>query len=109
MPDVTSGFGKNNARINGGFGKGLDGRVTACSLGVGTNGGSSCKAVPYFSNQAFQAPANINPAGVFIEVRIIKFINIGGPKCIQTNYIGICVKLLFTIIDRPKDMILDNF
>jgi hypothetical protein len=61
MPHVAPGASANNARINGGFGKGLNGGgVTACSLGTG----AGCKAVPYFLNTAFQAPQNINPTGV---------------------------------------------
>jgi hypothetical protein len=60
MPDVAAGAQPNNARINGGFGRGLNGQRTACNLGTGTG----CKAVQYFSTAAFAAPANINPAGV---------------------------------------------
>lgn len=60
MPDVAPGASANNARINGGFGQGPNGAVTACNLGTG----SGCKAVPYFSNTAFQAPANVNPSTV---------------------------------------------
>jgi hypothetical protein len=60
MPDVVAGASANTARINGGFGQGVNGKVTACNLGTG----SGCKAVPYFSNTAFQAPATVNPSTV---------------------------------------------
>jgi len=54
MPDVTPGFLPGQARINGGYGGGPNGR-TAANLGH----------VQYFNVNAFQKPANINQnAGV---------------------------------------------
>jgi len=60
MPDVAAGALPNNARINGGYGQGANGAVTACNLGTGTG----CKPVQYFSSTAFSAPATVNPSNV---------------------------------------------
>jgi hypothetical protein len=58
MPDLNPAF-VGNARINGGFGTGSNGR-TACNLGQG----SGCTAVKYFDTNGFKGPANIAPAGI---------------------------------------------
>ncbi|MEG9435167.1 TonB-dependent receptor [Edaphobacter sp. HDX4] len=58
MPDLNPAFA-GNARINGGFGTGPNGR-TACNLGQGQN----CTAVKYFDTNGFKAPSVISPAGV---------------------------------------------
>ena len=60
MPDTNPNF-TGNARINGGWGRGPDGRRTVCSLGQGPN---CAGAVKYFDTNAFKVPANISPAGV---------------------------------------------
>ena len=58
MPDLNPNF-SGNARINGSFGTGPNGR-TACNLGQGIG----CTAVKYFDTNGFKAPAVISPAGV---------------------------------------------
>lgn len=58
MPDLNPTFA-GNARINGSFGTGPNGR-TACNLGQGIG----CTAVKYFDTTAFKAPATISPAGL---------------------------------------------
>ncbi len=59
MPDLNPAFAGNNARINGNYGSGKNGR-TACNLGQGTG----CTAVKYFDASGFKAPAVVSPAGV---------------------------------------------
>lgn len=61
MPDVNPNFA-GSARINGGYGKGPNGRVAA-NLGQ-CDVGKSCPALSYFNTNAFKAPTNISPAGV---------------------------------------------
>ena len=60
MPDLNPNFA-GNARINGGFGTGPNGR-TACNLGQGTG----CTAVKYFDTNGFKSPAVISPASVSV-------------------------------------------
>ncbi len=59
MPDLNPAF-SGNARIGGGFGKGPDGKRTACNLGQGIG----CSAVRYFDTNGFKAPDTISPADV---------------------------------------------
>ena len=52
-PDVAPGFSPGQARVNGGYGGGPNGR-TAANIGK----------VQYFNVSAFKTPTNINPSNV---------------------------------------------
>jgi hypothetical protein len=68
MPDINPNF-TGNARINGGWGRGADGRRTACNLGQAGCGNS--KAVSYFNTNAFKAPAIISPSNASTALNLI--------------------------------------
>ena len=61
MPDLNPNY-TGNVRMNGSYGKNLDGSRNACAIGQGT--GCATAAVKYFDYNAFSAPHNISPAGV---------------------------------------------
>lgn len=59
MPDINPNYGSKNARINGSFGSGPNGR-SACNL-AGFSVGCSTSPVSYFDTNGFQKPSNVTP------------------------------------------------
>ncbi len=71
MPDLNAAY-TGNPRIGGGFGRGSDGRRTACSIGLGTVDGtltgtacsSTTTATKYIDSNAFAAAKSVGGAAV---------------------------------------------